>query len=178
MNIEQLKSILKNKNVTDLKNIIYNLYTNVPEAKDYIDIVAPSEKKIVKQNSEQLFKRYQKQFRDYLLPDILETKISELEAFKLLERIRKKNISPQFTIDCELQFITCCKEFILIYGYFDEDYYITMDEVFESACIKIKENNLVEDYRDHIQKLIIFGNEYGFEFSRICKDLDIYKTIL
>ena len=157
---------------------IYALYTNVPEAKDYIGIVAPFDKKIIKQNSEQLFKRYQKQFREYLLPDILETNIRELEAFKLLERIRKKNVSSEFTIDCELQFITCCKEFILTYGYFDEDYYITMDEVFESTCIKIKENNLIEDYRDQIKELIIFGNEYGFEFSRICKDLDIYKTTL
>lgn len=178
MNIDQLKLILKNKNVTDLKNIIYALYKNVPEAKDYIEIIAPLDKKVIKQNSEQLFRRYQKQFREYLLPDILEMNTRELEAFKLLERIRKKNISPQFTIDCELQFITCCKEFILTYGYFDEDYYITMDEVFESTCIKIKENSLIEDYRDHIQKLIVFGNQYGFEFSRICNDLDIYKTIL
>ena len=49
MNIEQLKLILKNKNITDLKNIIYALYTNVPEAKDYIGIVAPFDKKIIKQ---------------------------------------------------------------------------------------------------------------------------------
>ncbi|GAB1856861.1 hypothetical protein MHTCC0001_16970 [Flavobacteriaceae bacterium MHTCC 0001] len=178
MNIEQLKLILKNKSVTDLKSIIYMLYTNVPEAKDYIDIIAPFDKKAVKQNSEQLFKRYQKQFREYLLPDILEMNTREFEAFKLLERIRKKNISPQFTVDCELQFITYCKEFILTYGYFDEDYYITMDEVFESACIKIKENRLYEDYRDDIEKLIVFGNEYGFEFSEICKELNIYQTLL
>ena len=178
MNIEQLKLILKNKNGTDLKNIIYALYTNVPEAKDYIDIVAPLDRKIIKQNSEQLFKRYQKQFREYLLPDILQTNTRELEAFKLLERIRKKNISPQFTIDCELLFITFCKEFILTYGYFDEDYYTAMDEIFESSCIKIKENSLYEDYRDKVEKLITFGNEYGFEFSEICKDLGIYKTLI
>ena len=178
MNIEQLKVILKNKSVTDLKRIIYTLYNNVSEAKDYIDIIAPFDGEIVKQNSEQLFKRYQKKFQEYLLPDILETNTRELEAFELLERIRKKNISPQFTIDCELQFIINCKEFILTYGYFDEDYYITMDEVFKSSCIKIKENNLYEDYRDIIKKLIVFGNEYGLEFSEICKELDIYQTLL
>lgn len=177
MNIEQLKLILKDKNITDVKNIIYSLYINVPEAKDYIDIIAPFDKEVVKQNSEQLFKRYQKQFREYLLPDILETNIRELEALKLLERIRKKNISPQFTIDCELQFVNYCKEFILTYGYFEEDYYITMDEVFESACIKIKENNLHEDYRDTIENLITFGYEYGLEFREICKELNIYKTL-
>lgn len=178
MNIEQLKLILKNKNVTDLKNIIFALYANVPEAKDYIDVIAPFDREIVKQNTEQLFKRYQKQFQEYLLPDILETNIREVEAFKLLERIRKKSVSPQFTIDCELQYITYCKEFILTYGYFDEDYYITMDEIFESACIKIQENNLLEDYRDSIEKLLAFGNEYGFEFREVCKELKIYQTLL
>jgi hypothetical protein len=178
MDIEQLKLILKSKSVTGLKRIIYALYTNVPEAKDYIDIIAPCDKEIVKQNSEQLFKRYQKQFQEYLLPDVLEMNPRELEALKLLEQIRKKDISPQFTIDCEFHFIECCKEFILTYGYFDEDYYITMDEVFESACVKIKTENLIEDYRDMVEKLIAFGNEYGFEFSEICKELSIYQTLL
>ena len=117
MNIEQLKLILKNKSVTDLKRIIYTLYTNVPDAKDYIDIIAPFDEDIIKQSLEQLLKRYKKQFQEYLFPYKLETNPRELEAFELLKRIRKKKISPQFTIDCELQFINYCKEFILTYGY-------------------------------------------------------------
>lgn len=52
------------------------------------------------------------------MPNILETNTKEEEAFKLLERIRKKDISVQFTIDCELLFVEYCKEFILTYGYF------------------------------------------------------------
>jgi hypothetical protein len=177
MNLEQLKIILKDKNVTDLKTIIYNVYNKVPEAKDFINVSVPFEKKVIKQNIEHLFKRYKKQFNEYLLPNILENNTKEEEAFKLLERIRKKDISAQFTIDCELLFVENCKEFIVTYGYFDEDYYITMDEVFESACIKIKANNLIEKYYDAIEKLISFGNNYGFEFNTTCEELDIYKTI-
>ena len=178
MNIEELKIILKGKSITDLKSIIYNVYNKVPEAKDFIDVFVPFEKKVVKQNSEQLLKRYKKQFKEYLLPNILEKNTKEEEAYYLLDRIRSKEISFKFTIDCELYFIECCKEFILTYGYFDEDYYITMDEVFECACLKIKENNLDEDYRSNIKELIFFGNEYGFEFSNICKELVIYKTLV
>tara|TARA_R110001583_G_scaffold58811_2_gene175102 strand:+ start:135 stop:671 length:537 start_codon:yes stop_codon:yes gene_type:complete len=178
MNIEKLKILLKNKSVTDLKSIIYNVYNKVPEAKDFIDVFVPFEKEVVKQNTEQLFKRYKKQFNEYLLPNILENNTKEEEALKLLERIQKKDISSQFTINCELQFIECCKEFIVTYGYFDESYYITMDEVFESACLKIKDENLIEEYRSTIEKLIFFGNEYGFEFSEICKKLGIYKTLV
>jgi len=177
MNFEQLKIILKDKNVADLKAIIYNVYNKVPEAKDFIDVLVPFEKGIVEQNIEHLFKKYKKQFNEYLLPDIPESNTNEEAAFKLLERIRKKDISSQFTIDCELLFVEYCKEFILTYGYFDEDYYITMDEVFESACIKIKTSNSTEEYYNTIEKLISFGNNYGFEFKTTCEELDIYKTI-
>ena len=55
---------------------------------------------------------------------------------------------------------------------------IIMDEVFESACLKIKANNFIEDYKDTIEELISFGNEYGFEFSSICKKLEIYKALI
>jgi hypothetical protein len=178
MNFEQLKIILKDKNDADLKTIIYNVYNKVPAAKDFIDVFLPLEKEAIKQNTEQLFKRYKKQFNEYLLPDILENNTKEEEAFKLLERIRKKDISFQFTIDCELSFVEYCKEFILTYGYFDEDYYIAMDEIFESACLKIKAENLIEEYRSAIKKLIEFGNEYGFEFNEICKTFGIYKALV
>ena len=48
-----------------------------------------------------------------------------------------------------------------------------MGEVFESTCIKIKTNNLTEEYYDAIEKLISFGNNYGFEFNTTCEKLDI-----
>lgn len=53
-----------------------------------------------------------------------------------------------------------------------------MDEVFESACIKIKTEKLIEEYRSSIEKLIGFGDEHGFEFSEICKTLAIYKILI
>lgn len=177
MNIEELKILLKDKNVTGLKTIIYNVYNKVPEAKDFIDVFVPFEKKVIKQNIEQQFKRYKKKIQEYIFPLDFETPTREYEALKLIKRIRKKDVSLQLTVDCELWYVACCKEFILTYGYFDEDYYITMDEVFESACIKIKTNNLTEEYYDAIEKLISFGNNYGFEFSNTCKELDIYKTL-
>ena len=52
MNFEQLKIILKDKNVTDLKTIIYSVYNKVPEAKDFINVFVPFEKKVIKQNIE------------------------------------------------------------------------------------------------------------------------------
>lgn len=178
MDVTELKSRLEDKNVQELRGIVCKVYTHVPEAKDFIELIVPFDKEIVKQTTAQLFKRYKKQFVAYLLPDILESNPKEEEAYKLLERIRKKDINSQFIIDCEFQFIECCKEFILTYGYFDEDYYITMDEVFESACLKIKEENLIEDYWEIVGNLLQFGNEYGFEFDEICKELEIYQTHL
>lgn len=66
MNFEQLKIILKDKNVADLKTNLYNVYNKVPEAKDFINVFVPFEKKVMKQNIDHLFKRYKKQFNEYL----------------------------------------------------------------------------------------------------------------
>ena len=177
MNIENLKRILKGKNAADLKTIIYNVYDKVPEAKDFIDVFVPFEKKVIKKNTEQLFKRYKKKIQGYIFPQDFETQMRDDEALELIERIRKKDISPKFTIDCELWFVECCIEYIVDYVYFEEYFYITIDEVFESACLKIKTNNLTEAYFDTIEKLISFENTYDFEFSTICKELNIYKTL-
>ena len=66
----------------------------------------------------------------------------------------------------------------MTYGYYDDDYYITMDELFESACQKLKRHELLLNYEEQIEKLLVFGNEYGFEFAEICKDLGIYRTLV
>ncbi len=173
MNLEHLKIILKGKDVTFLKSIIYKLYKKIPEAKEYLDISIPHEKEIVKQNIEGLLKRYKKQIDGYIFPIDFQTPTKEEEALRLIERIRKKEISPKFTIECELHYIDSCKHFILEYGYFDEEYYIAMDEMFESACKKIKKHHLIEFYQDRIKKLTAFGNEYGFQFEEIYNEIDI-----
>ncbi len=176
MNTKKLKLLLNRKRGLELREIIYRVYAEVPEANALIDSLLPDHKKTIKQNKTQLFKRYKRQFYDYLLPNILESDVDDVAAYELLERIRKNNIDTQLVIDCEFQFVTYCKEFILTYGYFDEDYYISMEEVFESACKKIKEKGLIEDYKETVEKLLQFGDEYGLGFSEICEDLGIYKT--
>lgn len=178
MNIEQLKILLKDKNITELKSIIYDLHKKVPEVKDYLSISIHRDAAIVKQNTENLLKKYKRKIQDYIFPVDFETPTREEEAIKLIERIRKKEISPEFTIECELHYLSSCKDFILMYGYHDDEYYITMDEMFESACKKIKKQGLLLDYQESIEKLLAFGNEYGFEFGEICKDLKIYKTLV
>jgi len=173
MNLEQLKIILKDKDITYLKNVIYTLYKKIPEAKDYLDISIPNQAVAVKRNAESLLKRYKKQIDGYIFPIDFQTPTKEDEALSLIERIRKKEISPEFTVECELHYIDSCKDFIIEYGYFDEEYYITMDEMFESVCKKIKKHHLIEQYQDRIKNLKVFGSEYGFEFEEIYNEIDI-----
>lgn len=178
MNVAQLKIVLRDKTITELKNIIYDVYKKIPEAKDHIDSIVTIDKETVRHNTEKLLKRYKTKITNYIFPEDFETFTQEDRALKLIKRIRKKAISPEFTIESELHYIISCKDFILTYGYFDEDYYITMDEMFESMCRTIKKHRLLSNFEDQIQKLIAFGNEYGFEFANICNDLGIYKRFI
>ncbi len=171
MNFEELQSRLKEKTSAELRFFLLELYQKIPEVKDYLDITIPTNQKEYQQNYEKLKIRYKKELDKYLNPSIPEEDLDEEKAINLIERIRKAELNPEFTIECEMYFVECCKNFILNYGYFDEDYYDTMEEVFEWACWLIEENNLLEDYRDDIETLIRFGNDYGLDFERIFKNL-------
>ena len=87
------------------------------------------------------------------------------KAINLLLSIRKSNINTKLTIKCELFFINCCKDFIVNYGYFDEDLYNTMEEIFKQSSKSIFENFLQNEFKEEIENLIQFGNEYGLEFD-------------
>lgn len=73
-----------------------------------LDIYIPHEKEIVKQNTERLLKRYKKQIDGYIFPIDFQTPTKEEETLRLIEKNRKKEISPEFTIECELHYIDSC----------------------------------------------------------------------
>ena len=165
MNLEHLESRIKGKNATELKYLLMDVFSKFPEVKDYLDIITSTNKKETQQNLISLEKTYKTKFTKYLCPNILEDDLDLEKAINLLLSIRKSNINTKLTIKCELFFLNCCKDFVLNYGYFDEDFYNTLDEVFKRLSDSIFENHLEEDYKEDIESLIQFGNEYGLEFD-------------
>ncbi len=165
MNLEHLESRLKGKNATELKYLLMDVYSKFPEVKDYLDIAISSNQKENQQNLISLEKTYKTKFTKYLCPNILEDDLDLEKAINLLLSIRKSNINTKLTIKCELFFINCCKDFIVNYGYFDEDLYNTMEEIFKQSSKSIFENFLQNEFKEEIENLIQFGNEYGLEFD-------------
>ena len=165
MNLEHLESRIKGKNATELKYLLMDVFSKFPEVKDYLDIITSTNKKETQQNLISLEKTYKTKFTKYLCPNILEDDLDLEKAINILLSIRKANINTKLTIKCELFFLNCCKDFILNYGYFDKDFYSTLDEVFKRLSDSIFENHLEEDYKEDIESLIQFGNEYGLEFD-------------
>lgn len=175
MTTQELKNQLENKSNNELKHIISQLYQKIPEAQDYLDIILPIDKKEIEQNTERLLVKYKKQISQYLYPDVLDNKFpDEIRAEKLIQKISIKDFSPKFTIECKLHFIKKGTEFIKEYGYFDEGYYIKLDEIFESVCIDIKKHSLIENYQSNLNCFIHFGNEYGLNFKDIYNSLKMY----
>ncbi|WP_374540331.1 hypothetical protein [Flavobacterium sp.] len=165
MNLKHLESRLKRKNATELKYLLMDVCSKFPEAKDYLDIITSTNKKETKQNLISLEKTYKTKFTKYLCPNILEDDLDLEKAINHLLSIRKSNINTKLTIKCELFFINCCKDFIVNYGYFDEDLYNTMEEIFKQSSKSIFENFLQNEFKEEIENLIQFGNEYGLEFD-------------
>jgi hypothetical protein len=171
VNLEQLESRLKGKNATELKYLLMDVYSRFPEVKDYLDIAISSNQKENQLNLEKLKKRYKTLLTKYLCPNVPEEVLDEERAINLINLIRKNNLNIRLTIECELYFLNCCKDFVLNYGYFDEDFYNTLDEVFKRLSDSIFENHLEEDFKEDfkedIESLIQFGHEYGLEFREI-----------
>lgn len=175
MTIQELKNQLENSTNNELKYIVSQLYQKIPEVKDYLDIILPNDKKEVEKNTESLLTKYKKQLSEYLCPEIMDDKFpDEVRAEKLIQKISIKDFSPKFTIECKLHFINKGTEFIKEYGYFDEGYYIKLDEIFESVCIDIKKHSLIENYQSNLNYFIHFGNEYGLDFEDIYNSLKMY----
>lgn len=167
MNLEHLESRLKGKNATELKYLLMDVYSKFPEVKDYLDIAISSNQKENQLNLEKLKKRYKTLLTKYLCPNVQEEVLDEERAINLINLIRKNNLTIRLTIEYELYFLNCCKDFVLNYGYFDEDFYNTLDEVFKRLSDSIFENHLEEDFKEDIESLIQFGHEYGLEFREI-----------
>ena len=178
MNTEQLKILLNTKNSTELKTIIVQLFKKIPDAKDYIEVNVPLEKEVIQQNIEKLLKKYKSKLKKFLNPHVPEENYEEEKAIKLIDKIRRMDIDAKAIVECELYFIQCFKNFVINYGFFDEDSYIEIERVFESACKRMLSHQIVNNYKEDIDDVVSFGYRYGIFLDDICNDLKIPYTIL
>ncbi len=157
MGIRELRKALRDIDKKEIIQLVVDMYKGVPDAKNYLDI-------FVTGDVDTLIEKYKYEIERYVYPFGRDLVLREREARKLIRKVRKMNIT-ELNIELELYYVSCCIDVIADFGYCDEDYYISIENMFASAVKGIQSLGLLEKYRKELMRLSRLGQEYGMELE-------------
>ncbi|MBC8753336.1 hypothetical protein H2O64_01555 [Kordia sp. YSTF-M3] len=156
MRLRDLKKELHKMDKSEMIKLISEMYSKIPSAKEFLDVF--SGMKI-----ETLIEKYKKEIERYVFPSGREMILRETEARKIIRTVRKMKIT-ELNVELELYYVECCLEIIQDFGYSDENYYISIEKMFDSAIKGISEIGEEEKYQSRINNIYSVASEYGMEF--------------
>ena len=156
MGLRDVKKELNKMDKSEMIKLISEMYSKIPSAKEFLDIF--SGVKI-----ETLIEKYKKEIERYVYPSGREMILRESEARKIIRTVRKMKIT-ELNVELELYYIECCLEIIQDFGYYDENYYISIQKMFVSATNGISDIGEEKKYQPRINKILSVASEYGIEF--------------
>lgn len=156
MGLRDLKKELNKMDKPEMIKLISEMYSKIPSAKEYLDIF--SGVKI-----ETLIDKYKREIERYVYPSGREMVLRESEARKIIRTVRKMKIT-ELNIELELYYVECCLEVIQDFGYSDENYYMTIEKMFNRAMNGISEIGKEKKYKTRINKILGIASVYGIEF--------------
>lgn len=155
MGLREVKTKLNNSDKTEIIKLISELYKKVPAAKNYLDIYATGD-------INELADKYKKQIEKYVYPTGSNLVLKESEAKKLIRTVRKMKVT-ELNIELELHFVSCCLDVITDFGYWDDNYYVSVVKMYDSAVSGIGELGLGDEYSERLEKISERASEFGLE---------------
>lgn len=69
----------------------------------------------------------------------------------------------ELDIELELHYVNCCLDVINDFGYWDENYYLAVVKMFNSAVNGIVELGLIDEYTERLESISVRASEFGLE---------------
>ncbi|WP_238987286.1 DUF6155 family protein [Confluentibacter flavum] len=157
MALRELKKELNQMTKTEIIKLILEMYKKIPDAKNYLNIFTTGD-------IEQLTEKYKKEIEKYIYPNGRNLDLRETEARKIIRTVSKMNIT-ELNVELELHYVSCCLEIIEDFGYWDENYYIALEKMFDNAINGISELGMEDKYNEKIMFLSSKASEYGIELE-------------
>ncbi len=107
--------------------------------------------------------KYKKEIEKYVYPSGNNLVLKESEARKLIKTIRKMKV-VELDIELELHYVDCCLDVITDFGYWDENFYLSVDKMYNSAVNGIAELGLIDEYAERLENISARASEFGTEF--------------
>lgn len=155
MGLKEVKTRLNDLDKSEIIKLISEMYKKIPSAKDYLDIYASGDIK-------DLTEKHKKEIEKYIYPYGKNMVLREAEARKLIREVRKMKVL-EMNIELELHYVHCCLEVVRDFGYYDDNYYISIEKMFESATAGICKLGLEDKFEKRIEELSARANEFGIE---------------
>lgn len=153
MSIAKLKKDLKQQSKDEIIDLVLDLYKKIPSAKDFLDVYTSYD-------TQKLIEKYKKEIERLVYSRGINFNSKEVEARKLIRTIRKMKID-EVTIASELHYVKCCLDVVEKYGFWEENYYVAIEKIFDSAEKKILTNGWEDNYKIQLNQIIKKANEYG-----------------
>jgi hypothetical protein len=154
MTLAKLKKELVQMTHKQVIDLMLDMYTKVPSAKDYLDI-------FVSLDIEKLAEKYKNQIsRDLKVK--FDSSPRDVSARKLLRDVRKMGID-ELSVELELFYAECAYVNMEEWGYWEAySYSDAMQKMFYDAVEKIEKNGWQEKYNVRLNSLREKGRQYGY----------------
>jgi len=157
MGFREVKAELNNMSSSEIIKLISEMYKKIPQVKDFLDVFATGD-------IQDIIAKHKLEIEKYVFPHGRDMVMRESEARKLIRNVRKLKIK-EIDIELELHYVSCCLEIIQDFGYWDENYYVALEKMFENAVKGISLLGLQDQYEHQISKLAVIAVNYGIELE-------------
>lgn len=140
---------------TEIIKLVSEMYKKIPDVKNYLDVFTTGEIK-------QLVEKYKKEIEKYIYPSGRNMVMRETEARKIIRTVRKMKIT-ELSVELELHYVSCCLEIIEDFGYWEENYYVALEKLFNDATSGVSELGMEEKYEEKIKSISHKASEFGIE---------------
>lgn len=165
--LSHLKKYLKNCSQEELVNEISELFKKFPLVKEYYQI------KIYPQSEEQVINKYKKVIEDEFFPSRGFGKARLSVAKKAISEYKKVSQTPLGLVDIMLFYVEQGVKFTKAYGDIDENFYISMEGMYEKAVKSINKYEFRDIFQKRCQKIVKDTSGMGWGFhDALC---DIYN---
>lgn len=156
-----LKKYLKELTKAELEKEVEKLYSKFKPVQEYyaMELNAEAGQELLKKYKSLLLKEYYPN-RKSGMPGEARASV----ARKIVTDFSKVSVFIQDTIELMLYRVELCVEFTSDYGDIDEAFYTSTENAFEKVAKLIKDNKLVDDYKDRCKRLVAKTENFGWGF--------------
>jgi len=140
-----------------LENLLKDLYEKFDNARNFIDLRMTGD-------SDPLVKKYKKLIKNRLVEDIEEGTNGLVEAIEAVREFALFNPAPRDQADIMLFFVESAVFCIGDFGDLYYEFYEEAENMFEEALKFIKSHNLLDEYRERANRIVLDSIDFGYGF--------------